>query len=110
MTPDLFTREFRKKLKHLVRTASPTEARALAVKISPIFSLLFGAIVLLHIGNYSYLTLVFVLASSVLLGALLAYRYARLVLWIMRPLTLYGNDPIFSSKEEIKSEGAQDNG
>lgn len=100
MLGEVFTYSFRKRLKRLVRVSNGQEAKALAVKISPIFSLTLGSCVLLYIEKYSYLTLVVVFCSALALGVLVSYRYSRFVLLVIRVFTAEPKD--FLSQDNDK--------
>jgi hypothetical protein len=92
MLYNLFTHQFRQKLKRLVRASSPREAKVLAVKVSPLFSLTAAAIVLLGLPQYGYPTLVAVFAGALVLGAGLAFVLSEWVLQLLFFLTLEAND------------------
>ena len=94
MNGRIFTAAFRRKLKRMVRVTAHVEAPMLALKISPIFSIIGAALVLLKIERYSYLTFTLVLLLAVASGAILSYCMPKVVLWPMRLLTLEPKDLI----------------
>lgn len=92
MNGKIFTTAFRQKLKRMVRTPSNAQAPMLAVKISPIFSILAAALILLNLEQYNYFTFALVLLLAVTAGALLAYLAPKVVLGPMHLLTLEPQD------------------
>jgi|SRR6188768_1511144 len=104
---DLFTRRFRKWLKNEVRTCSPAQAKVLSVKLSPIFSLTVGAVVLLNWETYTYQTLIVVMGIALILGGLFAYAASPWIMKLMWLLTLEAHDRLGDWATILKAEDAR---
>src|SRR5689334_5310963 len=91
---DIFTAEFRTWLKGIVRNPPEDGANILAVKFSPMFSILIAATICLSLERFSYLTLGLILSVTVVVCGLVAYRWPKLIFLAMYPLTISQHDVI----------------
>jgi hypothetical protein len=70
---NLFTERFRVRLRLLARDARGGEARKLAAKVSPLFSVFLAIFALGYFPSYGYGTLLLLFLGVVSAGAVLAY-------------------------------------
>jgi hypothetical protein len=86
----LFALAFRRRLSHLARTVDEREARILASKLSPLFSVFGVLFVLQLLPGHGYLALALVASSILLLGAVVAFAVPTPFILLLR---IFAADP-----------------
>jgi hypothetical protein len=94
MLLQLFTSSFRRRLVYLARTVKGREARLLAVKLSPLFSV-FGVVFSLQLfPGYGYLTLAWLASVVLLLGAVVAFAVPAPFIMLLRFIAVDFNEVV----------------
>ena len=96
----LFTHEFRVKLRLLARNAAGREARVLAAKVSPLLSVFGGLFSLQFFPGYGYAIFASVVVAAIALGALAAYSVPWPFIMLLRFIAADPSDVVLWGKRK----------